>query len=136
MHREQFANAGVSESARGILGENREMNFKAVPPDAPAWVQRHITEYRTAVLAGRETRGMFSQRCGAPVAAVVRGVKKLARMVWTPEERPHVEQSTFEQTTAEARAICRKNGITHWTDEDGDEVVVSRRRALLNALLS
>jgi hypothetical protein len=66
----------------------------------------------------------------------VRSVKKLAQMVWTPKPK-----RTFADTILEAREICRKNGITHWLDGDvevveDDAAVVSRRRNLLNAIMS
>jgi hypothetical protein len=137
MPREQFGVAGGGENISVILGENREMGWKAVPPDAPEFVKKHVTEYRTALLAGRETRGLFSMRCGATIARVVEGAKRLVRAVWTPKAGPKPERS-YADTILEAREICRKNGITHFLDGEleDDPAVISRRRNLLSAIMS
>ena len=39
-----------------ILGENRELGFKALPADCPEWVRQRVKEFRTAKLEGREPR--------------------------------------------------------------------------------
>jgi hypothetical protein len=129
--REKFADPGFDDNNAGILGANRSMGWSPIPPEAPEWVKQRVAETRTSILAGRETRSTFSWTDGAP--AIVRSVKRLAQMVWTPKP-----QRTFEETVAEAREICRKNGITHYLDGEveDDAAVVSRRRHLLNALLS
>jgi hypothetical protein len=44
---------GVENASAGILGENREMGWKALPSDAPEWVKTAVAEGRQAVLEGR-----------------------------------------------------------------------------------
>jgi hypothetical protein len=131
--REKFGDPGFGDNNAGILGANRAMGWSPIPLDAPQWVKDRVAETRTGILAGRETRGTFTWRDGAP--ALVRSVKKIASMVWTPKP-----QRTYAETVLEAREICRANGITHWLDGDveisQDDEAVARRRNLLNAIMS
>ena len=46
----------TQDSNGNILGENRELGFKALPADAPQWVRDRVIEIRTAKLEGREPR--------------------------------------------------------------------------------
>ncbi len=51
---ETFGGArGVENASAGILGENREMGWKALPSDAPEWVKKAVAEGRQAILEGR-----------------------------------------------------------------------------------
>jgi hypothetical protein len=110
--REIFGDPGFGDNGAGILGANRSLGWSPIPLDAPEWVKQRVAETRSNILAGRETRSTFTRHASAP-------------------------QSAFDETIAEAREICRKNGITHWTDEvPQDDESVARRRALLNAIMS
>jgi hypothetical protein len=50
------------EESRGILGENRELGFKALPEDAPGWVKERVAEIRSARIEGREPRTFIPVR--------------------------------------------------------------------------
>jgi hypothetical protein len=131
--REKFADPGFGDNNAGILGANRSMGWSPIPLDAPQWVKDRVAETRNSILANRETRSSFTWRDGMP--AVVRSVKKIVKRLSTPKP-----QRTFADTIAEAREICRKNGITHWLDGDvevaDDAAVIARRKSLLNAIIS
>jgi hypothetical protein len=111
--REIFGDPGFGDNDAGILGANRSLGWSPIPLAAPEWVKQRVAETRSNILAGRETRSTFTRYASAP-------------------------QSAFDKTIAEAREICRKNGITHFLDGEveDDAAVISRRRNLLNAILS
>jgi hypothetical protein len=111
--REIFGDPGVGDNDAGILGANRSLGWSQIPLDAPEWVKQRVAETRSNILAGRETRSTFTRHASAP-------------------------QLAFDKTIAEARKICRKNGITHFLDGEveDDAAVIARRRHLLNALMS
>jgi hypothetical protein len=111
--REIFGDPGFGDNDAGILGANRSLGWSPIPMDAPEWVKQRVADTRSYILGGRETRSTFTQHASAP-------------------------QSALDRTIAEAREICRKNGITHFLDGDVDDdaAVVTRRRNLLNALMS
>jgi hypothetical protein len=82
---------GVENASAGILGENREMGWKALPSDAPEWVKKAVSEGRQAFLEGRpvEYTGPNGER---------RSIKSALDLIekWKSDSSDSLAQATAE----------------------------------------